>query len=265
MLKQGKKIVYYSLEMSEEQILAKIYSNIAYTTQTDEARGIRIESNDFFKMYDENVFTETRKRLVQKAIEERKELENLYIINESSNLDEMIQHTNQVTEYFKENGEEPPILFIDYLQYIRGKSKEDVQAVIKRTTAFFKEYAIKNNTIVVILTANNRTSTEEKTKTTFSGGRDSSDIEYSFDYNLQINFAEWELQEEGNKESLRDRATLINLDEKYMTITIHKLRMGRGGGIAIFNYIGKTNTFEPITKEQYISKDYQSKPKTKRI
>lgn len=174
-------------------------------------------------MYDEEVFTETRKRLLEKAVEGRQELENLYIINDTSNLDEMIQHTNQIAEYFKEQGEETPILFVDYLQYIRGTTKEDVQATIKRATNFFKEYAIKNNSIVVMLTANNRTSTEEKTKTTFSGGRDSSDIEYSFDYNLQINFAEWELQEE--KENLRDRATLINLDEKYMTITIHKLRM----------------------------------------
>lgn len=176
-------------------------------------------------MYDEEVFTETRKRLLEKAVEGRQELENLYIINDTSNLDEMIQHTNQIAEYFKEQGEETPILFVDYLQYIRGTTKEDVQATIKRATNFFKEYAIKNNSIVVMLTANNRTSTEEKTKTTFSGGRDSSDIEYSFDYNLQINFAEWELQEGEQKEKLRDRATLINLDEKYMTITIHKLRM----------------------------------------
>lgn len=252
MLKQGKKIVYYTLEMSEEQILAKIYSNIAYTTQTDETRGIKVESNDFFKMFDENIFTDTRKRLVQKAIEKRTELENLFVINETSNLDELIEHTNYITEFFKENNEEPPILFVDYLQFIRGKSREDVQSIIKRATKFFKDYAIKNNTIVVILTANNRQSTEEKTKTTFSGGRDSSDIEYSFDYNLQINFAEWELQEGGKKEQdqLRDRATLINLDEKEMTLTIHKLRMGKGGGIAVFNYIGSTNTFIPKEEEK---------------
>lgn len=260
LLKQNQNVIYYTLEMSEEQILSKIYSNIAFTTQTKESRGIRIESNDFFKMYDENVFTETRKRLVAEAIEQRTELEKLHIINESSDLDEMIEHTNQLLEYFKNQNEEAPILFVDYLQFIRGKSREDVQATIKRATKFFKDYAIKNNTIVVVLTANNRTSTEEKTKSSFSGGRDSSDIEYSFDYNLQINFAEWELQDSKfNKDDLKDRVTLINQEEKYMTLTIHKLRMGRGGGIAVFKYIGKTNTFEPLSMEEYYSQLTQKK------
>lgn len=246
LLKQNKKVIYYSLEMSEEQIQAKVFSNIAYTTG-----GKQISSDRFFNLYDRNTMTEASKKQILEMIKSRTELQNLFVIHQSNLLDEIIKKVEEINNAIRETESESPILIVDYLQYLQGKTKEDTQSLIKRATAFFKDYAIKNDTIVIVLTANNRESTKEKQRTMFSGGRDSSDIEYSSDYNLQINFAEWEEYQGNNRESeLHSLNELKNQNPKEISFTLHKARMGQSGKMMKFSFNGITNTFEEINEEE---------------
>ena len=245
LLKQNKKIIYYSLEMSEEQIQSKIFSNIAYTTGRKS-----ISSDRFFNLYDTNTMTEASKKQILEIIKARTEIQNLFVIHQSNLLDDIIQKVEQINKALKEKEEESPILIIDYLQYLQGKQKEDTQALIKRATAFFKNYAIENDSIVIVLTANNRESTKEKQKTMFSGGRDSSDIEYSSDYNLQINFAEWEEYKGNNREEeLHSLQELKEMNPKEISFTLHKARMGQSGKVMKFSFDGITNNFSEINSE----------------
>ena len=246
LLKQNKKVIYYSLEMSEEQIQAKVFSNIAYTTG-----GKQISSDRFFNLYDTNTMTEASKKQILEMIKSRTELQNLFVIHQSNLLDEIKEKVEEINNAIRETESESPILIVDYLQYLQGKTKEDTQSLIKRATAFFKDYAIKNDTIVIVLTANNRESTKEKQRTMFSGGRDSSDIEYSSDYNLQINFAEWEEYQGNNRESeLHSLNELKNQNPKEISFTLHKARMGQSGKMMKFSFNGITNTFEEINEEE---------------
>lgn len=247
-LKQNKKVIYYSLEMSEEQIQSKVFSNIAYTTG-----GKQISSDRFFKLYDPNTMTEASKKNILQVIQSREELNNLFVIHQSNLLDDIENKVESINHYFVNKGEESPILFIDYLQYLQGRPKEDTQSLIKRATAFFKKYAIENDTIVVVLTANNRTSTEERKKTSFSSGRDSSDIEYSSDYNLQINFAEWEYYKGNNPSELHSLQELKEMNPKQISLTLHKARMGESGKMTKYTFNGITNHFESISEDEEIS------------
>lgn len=245
LLQQNKKVIYYSLEMSEEQIQAKVFSNIAYTTG-----GKQISSDRFFNLYDNNTMTEASKKQILEMIKTRKELQNLFVIHQSNLLDDIIEKVEEINKALKENDNESPILIVDYLQYLQGKQKEDTQSLIKRATAFFKNYAIENDSIVIVLTANNRESTKEKQKTIFSGGRDSSDIEYSSDYNLQINFAEWEEYQGNNREvELHSMQELKEQNPKDISFTLHKARMGQSGKVMKFSFNGITNTFNEIKEE----------------
>ena len=254
LLKQNKKIIYYSLEMSEEQIQSKIFSNIAYTTGRKS-----ISSDRFFNLYDTNTMTEASKKQILEIIKARTEIQNLFVIHQSNLLDDIIQKVEQINKALKEKEEESPILIIDYLQYLQGKQKEDTQALIKRATAFFKNYAIENDSIVIVLTANNRESTKEKQKTMFSGGRDSSDIEYSSDYNLQINFAEWEEYKGNNREvELHSLQELKEMNPKEISFTLHKARMGQSGKVMKFSFDGITNTFSEINDEEIFYNNNQS-------
>ena len=254
LLKQNKKIIYYSLEMSEEQIQSKIFSNIAYTTGRKS-----ISSDRFFNLYDTNTMTEASKKQILEIIKARTEIQNLFVIHQSNLLDDIIQKVEQIHKALKEKEEESPILIIDHLQYLQGKQREDAQALIKRATAFFKNYAIENDSIVIVLTANNRESTKEKQKTMFSGGRDSSDIEYSSDYNLQINFAEWEEYKGNNREvELHSLQELKEMNPKEISFTLHKARMGQSGKVMKFSFDGITNTFSEINDEEIFYNNNQS-------
>lgn len=244
LLKQNKKVIYYSLEMSEEQIQAKVFSNIAYTTGKKQ-----IASDRFFNLYDNNTMSEASKKQILEMIKTRTELQNLFVVHQSNLLDDIKNKVEEINNAIKEQGQESPILIVDYLQYLQGKAKEDTQSLIKRATAFFKQYAIENDTIVIVLTANNRESTKERQRTIFSGGRDSSDIEYSSDYNLQINFAEWEEYQGNNRETeLHSMNELKNMNPKEISFTLHKARMGQSGKVMKFSFNGITNTFSEISE-----------------
>lgn len=182
-------------------------------------------------------------------IKTRTELQNLFVVHQSNLLDDIKNKVEEINNAIKEQGQESPILIVDYLQYLQGKAKEDTQSLIKRATAFFKQYAIENDTIVIVLTANNRESTKERQRTIFSGGRDSSDIEYSSDYNLQINFAEWEEYQGNNRETeLHSMNELKNMNPKEISFTLHKARMGQSGKVMKFSFNGITNTFSEISE-----------------
>lgn len=258
---QGKKVIYYSLEMSEQQIFAKVFSNSCYMSS-----GKRISADRFFRLYDENIMTQEAKKEHLETIKSNKNLENLFVIHDSNSLNELEMKVDSFNKYFRNKGEESPIVIVDYLQYLQGNPKEDVQSLIKRATAYFKKYVLENDSLCIILTANNRVSTEEKKKTSFSGGRDSSDIEYSSDYNFQINFAEWETFEGTEKETgtLHSLQQLKATNPKEISLTLHKSRMGTSGTISVFNFNGMTNTFEPISMEEYQSNRYYYYNKQKR-
>lgn len=241
-IKQDIPVVYLSLEMSEEQIQAKIISNIFYTTKQK-----RITPNEIFSNHD---LTNTRKRLIQEALEERKDLENFFVFYELPMLDSLIEKIETLNQIFKSQEKQSPILIVDYLQYIQGKPKEDEQETIKRATDFFKRYAIDNNTISIVLVANNREGTKEKEKSSFASGRGSSFIEYSSDYNIQLNFTEWE-KSNGDKSTLQDRESLMNKEQRGITATIHKNRLGKSGVLIDFILDGELNIFRE-------SQDYSS-------
>ena len=243
--KQNKKILYYSLEMSEEQMQAKIISNVLY----NETRK-KISSDRLFRLYDYNVMTEESQKQNFEPLKERKDLSNMFVMHGKNQLNDLIADIKKKTAILKEQNEEV-ILIIDYLQFIKHE-KSDVQQTIKETTSFLKKYAIENDSIVIVLCANNRESTKEGQKTVFAGGRDSSDIEYSSDYNFQINFREWE---EGNEKDFTSMNDLKNRDIKEISLTIHKSRMGKSGQHVNFIFNGETNTFEEM--EEKTTRNFQ--------
>ena len=105
----------------------------------------------------------------------------------------------------EKQGKEKAILFVDYLQYLQGNPREDSQTLIKRIQRELKKYTIENDSLVILLIANSRDADTEGKKSSISGGRDSSDIEYSSEYNLQLNFTEWE---RGEREHYTSRTEL---------------------------------------------------------
>ena len=246
---KSRPVLYYSLEMGEEMIQAKIFSNLSYT-----GGGMTIPSDNFLKCYDKNIMTEYQQSKVREELAKHEELNQLFIrYPQECNIDYILKEVKVFNDELEKKGKEKAILFVDYLQYLQGNPREDSQTLIKRIQRELKKYTIENDSLVILLIANSRDADTEGKKSSISGGRDSSDIEYSSEYNLQLNFTEWE---RGEREHCTSRTELKRQNPRRMTITIHKNRMGMTGEMIDFTFNPVSNTFKEVNQEE--KKNYYS-------
>ena len=240
---KSRPVLYYSLEMGEEMIQAKIFSNLSYT-----GGGMTIPSDNFLKCYDKNIMTEYQQSKVREELAKHEELNQLFIrYPQECNIDYILKEVKLFNDELEKQGKEKAILFVDYLQYLQGNPREDSQTLIKRIQRELKKYTIENDSLVILLIANSRDADTEGKKSSISGGRDSSDIEYSSEYNLQLNFTEWE---KGEREHFTSRTELKRQNPRRMTITIHKNRMGMTGEMIDFTFNPVSNTFKEVNQEE---------------
>lgn len=235
-LLKKRPIIYYTLENSTEQILSKFFSYLCY-----KEGGMKIKSNNFLKSYDENIMTKYQKEQVIKCLKEQSYLDNLFVINpETATIEELEKTIYKINDKCKEQGKESPCLILDYLQFLQStNSRDDEMQIAKKTSRIMKKYVIETNSIGFLIVANNRGSNQEK-QTKLDSGRGTSDIEYSSDYNLQLNFSEWE----HNPNSKKTATELKQQNPREMSVTIQKQRFGQSGTIVDFIFNGISNSFE---------------------
>lgn len=238
----NRPVIYYTLENSKEQILSKLFSHISF-----KKGGMTISSTNFLQSYDTNKMTEYQRGKVLELLKEATELENLLVINpEGATLQEMEETINQINEKCKEEGQESPVIVLDYIQFLQSKdSRDDEMNIVKKTQRILKKYVIDNNSIAFILVANNRQGNQEK-QSRIDSGRGTSDLEYSSDYNLQLNFSEWE----HNPNSTMTRKDLVQMNPKQISLTIQKQRFGQSGKTIDFSFNGISNTFTEVEQDQ---------------
>lgn len=244
-LAQTRPVIYYTLENSQEQILSKVFSHLSKAKG-----GMRISSSNFLKAYDKNIMTEYQQMKVKECLKECEELNNFFVIfPKSATLKDLIKNVNLIKEECLKKGLPSPCLVLDYIQFLQGEVKEDEMTLIKKTQRALKEYVIKNNSIAFIITANNRGS-NGKQETRIDSGRGTSDLEYSSDYNLQINFFEYEHKGKKKEEDLPSRTELIRKNPRKMSLTIQKQRFGQSGLVIDFMFDGISNTFTELEEKK---------------
>lgn len=246
-----RPVIYYTLENSTEQILSKFFSHISFIRG-----GMTISSTNFLQSYDTNKMTEYQRGKVLEVLKETKELDNLLVINPvGATLQEMEETINQINNKCKEQGKESPVIVLDYIQFLQSKdSRDDEMNIVKKTQRILKKYVIDNNSLAFILVANNRQGNQEK-QSRIDSGRGTSDLEYSSDYNLQLNFSEWE----HNPSSTISRKDLVSMNPKQISLTIQKQRFGQSGKTIDFTFNGISNTFTENDKER---EDFYSKKRS---
>jgi replicative DNA helicase len=232
---KNRPVIYYTLENSNEQILSKFFSHISFIKG-----GMTISSTNFLQAYDTNKMTEYQRGKVLEVLKDTTELNNLLVINpEGATLQEMEETINQINLKCKEQGKESPVIVLDYIQFLQSKdSRDDEMNIVKKTQRILKKYVIDNNSLAFILVANNRQGNQEK-QSRIDSGRGTSDLEYSSDYNLQLNFSEWE----HNPNSTTTRKDLVAMNPKQISLTIQKQRFGQSGKTIDFTFNGISNTF----------------------
>ena len=226
-------VLYFTLEMAEEQIIAKLLSNYIYKKSLHRHS---IQAQEILQSYK---LDKDKKEVVDfysKQFGDTFGNNFLVIYPEEPTIDEIIKFATQ----YKEITGTTPIIAIDYLQFLQGDVKEDSQSTIKRATKELKKFAIENHSLAFVLFANNREATKTKSATTISSGLGSSSIEYTSDYQLTIGFTEYEKDES----SKPDENELKEKNPRRMTLTVQKNRLGMTGKQIDFLFYTKENHFE---------------------
>lgn len=182
MAERGEPVIFFNLEMSREQMLAKAISTRLYH------KGHNKTAKEILQGYKWNA--DDRQQITQTAEEYRQRIYPYLRYNPDnigSNLENMLQYLNAAGEAAKAQGRPGPAAVIDYLHKLTSSEHTDVAETIKKAVDGFKQYAIKYNTFVITIAAVNRESMKSG-RIDIHSGRDSSGIEFEGDYILTMNY-----------------------------------------------------------------------------
>lgn len=177
-----KPVIYFNLEMSREQMIAKaISARLA-------RKGKKITALEVMQGY--NWTKETRDAVICAIDEYREKIQPYLSFNPDGiggDLDAIRDYLRRTGDAAKAAGKEAPVIILDYLHLISSRAGLDNQELIKQAVTALKQYAIDYNTFVIGIVATNRASNTAG-KITMESGRDSSNLEYTADYQLSLNY-----------------------------------------------------------------------------
>lgn len=194
----GHNVVYVNLEMDRSQLLSRSISRLSHKFKlngslSEDITALKVKRGYEWTPGQRNVVEYVEKTYKQFILPNFRYVttnpENLGSIDNT--LSDILSKLEKITADLKEQGKEAPIVCIDYLQFIEydlfedGQRKPDNAEAIKQTLKMFKQFAMKHNTVVLMITANNRASNSEG-KASMDSGRDTSNIEYSGDVMLSL-------------------------------------------------------------------------------
>lgn len=240
---QGTPVLYFNLEMSREQLFARSISRL-----------IAREGGSITpaEVMDGTAWTEDQGRQIENACRLYARDVAPYISynpmsGRTAALGAILGAMTAAAESAKRSGGTAPAVVLDYLQLVEGEAKQEQAEVIKRAVKAMKDYAIRYNTFVFVIMANNRESNKSG-KASMDSGRDTSAIEYSADTMLQLVYTA-SMKRDGEKTltpdqilSIEDERTRIRVRSD-VTLRVVKKRNGEPGRSMRFYFDGASSRY----------------------
>lgn len=240
MARHGKHVLYLNFEMSKEQMLAKALS---YHRARKNAGGKK-SMKDVLQGYS---WSERDRQTMRAELEEYRVKSYPFIRYKGAEditptIDNILDYLEKAGQEAERTGTDAPAVIVDYLHLIiPGKEKLEAADLIKKILVGLKQYAIKYNTFVICITATNRQSNESG-RLTMSSGRDSSNIEYTADYQLSLNY--WDIDQGIVKNDPDEKGEIEAEEYRRMIIRVLKDRQtGRTGHSMKLYYNAANNIF----------------------
>ena len=243
---QGTPVLYFNLEMSREQLFARSI-----------ARLISREGGSITpaEVMDGSNWTEEQGKYIESACRLYARDVAPYISynpmsGRTAALSAILGSMTAAAENAKRDGGMAPAVVLDYLQLIEGEAKQEQAEVIKRAVKAMKDYAIRYNTFVFVIMANNRESNKSG-QASMDSGRDTSAIEYSADTMLQLAYTASVRGIKGHKMtpaqilSIEDEETRLRVKSD-VTLSVVKKRNGEPGRSMRFYFDGASSRYTPF-------------------
>lgn len=229
-----KPVIYLNLEMSREQMLAKAISGLVTR------KGTALTATEILQGYN---WSDADRKAILTAIESYREQILPYMqynpANVGGDLEQILAYITSEGERARAAGTDAPAIILDYLHLVSSRKGLEIQELIKQTVTGLKEYAKEYNTFVIAIIAANR---QSEGRLSLSSARDSSNIEYTGDYMLSLEYFKIDHKEV----SATDAAKVAELQaEKYrqMVIRVLKHRFGQPGKSANVYFNAANNLF----------------------
>lgn len=227
MAKNKNPIIYINFEMSREQMLAKAisakyYRNGGNKTALGVLRGYEWSDDD-------------RDGLAMIVDEYRRNNYPYIRYNPdgvTSEIHALLKYLTAIGNAANKAGQQAPAIVVDYLHLITSNEKTDDAELIKQTVIGLKDYAKNYNTFVIGIIASNRASNKSG-RLTMESGRDSSNLEYTGDYILSLNYEEIDngkIKPNSTKDDINEKMeNLYNREKRPMILRVLKNRFGQQG------------------------------------
>lgn len=179
----GNDIIYFNLEMSREQMIAKSLSRAAY-----ELGERNISAAKVLKGYE---WTDAQRNAILAAAENYKAKYARHIRynppGTNKEIDKLITFINEEGKRATDEGKAAPIIVIDYLHLLIGRNGEETGEALKRAISGIKDYALKYDTIAAAIMAYSKTDAEKDSEDiSIMAGRDTGALAYTADYLIAL-------------------------------------------------------------------------------
>lgn len=187
----GREVVYMNLEMSNAQMYARDISRMLKKDKNQET-----PSNDILRLKSlKNSNQAISDEIIDTANKyHQTTFKKLHYVHGVSDISDIMEILHTYADRCMVEKKQAPVVFIDYLHYVSDRENQQNDERIKHILQELKNYAINYNTFVIIIGATNRNSNGGKIS--LSSGRDSSNIEYTADTVLSMDYKA--LEENGN-------------------------------------------------------------------
>lgn len=241
MAKKGTDCLFLNLEMSREQLLARSIARIA------RSNGDKVTPAEILQGYR---WTENQREAVAVAAQEYKEGIAQHLLYNpdglTAQLDSILEYAEREAAKKEATGAPAPLLVVDYLQVIEGGAREDKVDLIQRAVKGLKAFAIKHNTIVFAIMAQNREANKAGVSD-IGSGRDTSNLEYGADLLLGLDYTGC-LDRPGHPAKARSQLTDEELNRK--TLRVLKSRFSATGMEIDLYFSGESAAFDLLAKEE---------------
>jgi len=252
MAERGQPFIYLNFEMSREQMLAKSIS-----ARAARDHNCKLSTMDVLQGYR---WTEEQRQAVTAAMEDYRAHVFPFL---QYNPDGVTSDLQDIRQYLQKQGDEArrahrpaPAICLDYLHLISTRERLDVQELLKQAIGTIKGYCMRYNTFALVISATNRNSNSDG-RITLESGRDSSNLEYTADAQIGLNYVELDNRSIRPAEAEKV-AALQRKPYRHMILRVLKSRFYQAGRSEKCYFHAATNRF--FSENEFLPGDGSEAP-----
>lgn len=238
---KGTPVIYLNLEMSRNQMLSKAISYHLAKDSTLQEKDNRMTASEILQGYNWKEDEETA-ALIRETVNKYEEKIYPYLRYNpdgvGNDMDDIKKFLDKTAQECREKKTQAPVIVLDYLHLVTWRTDHghpDIKEIIKEIVTTLKDYAANNNTFVIAISAIAR---NKAGNLDMFSGRDSSNLEYTGDYVLSLDYKK-------NKNDPDDETAGRPDENGYirMKLKLEKSRHSEANKAATIYFDGAYNTF----------------------